>query len=123
MTLRWADNNPPIKENHKQSETCRAKSALPAICPSGNHSVTVAADVHCSQDGTTAVRQGMQKPALSARAASEPPNPDEIAEDNDFTVITTKKGQSKTKLIRYSHPLPLLTVVFLVAQSTRRTNF
>jgi hypothetical protein len=44
------------------------------------------------------VRQGVQKPALSARASSEPPNLDEIAEDNDFTVITTKKGQSKTKV-------------------------
>jgi hypothetical protein len=32
----------------------------------------------------------MQKPASSARAASEPPNLDEIAEDNDFTVITIK---------------------------------
>jgi hypothetical protein len=40
----------------------------------------------------------MQKPALSARAASEPPNPDEIAEDSDFTVITAKKRQSETKV-------------------------
>jgi hypothetical protein len=63
------------------------------ICPSGNYSVTVAADVHFSHDGTKAVRPDMQKPALSARAASEPPNPDEIAVDNGFTVITTKKTE------------------------------
>jgi hypothetical protein len=39
----------------------------------------------------------MQKPALSARAASEPPNLDEIAEDNECTVITAIKSQNKTK--------------------------
>jgi hypothetical protein len=39
----------------------------------------------------------MQKPALSARAASKPPNPDEMAEDNVFTVITTKNRQTKQK--------------------------
>jgi hypothetical protein len=58
----------------------------------------VAADVHFSQGGTKPARQGMQKPALSVRAASEPPNPDDIAEDNDFAVITVKKRQSKTKI-------------------------
>jgi hypothetical protein len=61
---------------------------------SGNHSVTVAADVHCSQ----AVRQGAEKPALSATASSEPPNLDEIAKDSNFTVTTTKMKQSKTKI-------------------------
>jgi hypothetical protein len=57
----------------------------------GNLSVAVAADVHFSQGGTKPARQGMQKPALSVRAASEPPNPDEIAVDNGFTVITPQK--------------------------------
>jgi hypothetical protein len=98
MASIWTGNKTPIKENQKHSEPCRAKSASPVICPSGNHSVTVAADVHCSQGGTTAVRQDMQKPALSARAASEPPNPDENAEDNDFTVIVAKMRQGKTKV-------------------------
>jgi hypothetical protein len=56
----------------------------------------VAADVHCSQGGTRAVRQGARKPALSARASSEPPNLNEISEDTDFTVVTTERGQSKT---------------------------
>jgi hypothetical protein len=50
----------------------------------------VAADVHCYQDGTNVARQGAQKPALSTRASSEPPNLDEIAGDNGFDVITTK---------------------------------
>jgi hypothetical protein len=128
MTSIWADNKiPPIKENHKQSKQCRAKSASHVMCPSGSQSVTVAADVHCSQGGTKAVGQGMQKPTLSARSSSEPPNLDEIAEDNDFTVMNTKKRQSKTKikptisatqLIEFFHPLPLLRVMFLVAQST-----
>jgi hypothetical protein len=101
MASIWTDNTrktPPIKENQNHSEPSRAKSASTVICPSGNHSVTVAADVHCSQGGTKAVRQGMQKPALSARAASEPLNLDEIAEDNDFTVITAKKRQGKAKV-------------------------
>jgi hypothetical protein len=35
---------------------------------------------------------------LSARASTERPDLDEIAEDNDFAVITTKKKQSKTKI-------------------------
>jgi hypothetical protein len=100
MAFIWADNKtPPLKENHKQSEPCRAKSASPVICPSANLPiVTVAADVHCSQVGTKTARQGSQKPALSARASSEPPNLDEIAEDNDFTVIIIKKKQNKTKI-------------------------
>jgi hypothetical protein len=99
MAFIWADNKaPPIKETYKQSEPCRAKSASPVICPSGNHSVTVTANVHCSQGGTKAARQVMQKPTLSARASSEPPNLYKIAVDNDFTVITTKKKQSKTKI-------------------------
>jgi hypothetical protein len=58
----------------------------------------VAADVHFSHGGTKAVRQGMWKPALSAKAASEPTNLDEIAVDNGFTVITAKKRQNKTKI-------------------------
>jgi hypothetical protein len=44
------------------------------------------------------LRQGAQKPALSARDSSDPPNLDEMAEDNDFTVITTKKKESDTKI-------------------------
>jgi hypothetical protein len=132
MASMWAGNkNPRIIENNKQSGPFRAKSASPVICPSGNHSITVAADVHCSLGGTKAVRQGMQKPALSARAASEPPNPDKMAEDNDFTVIAAKTRQGKTKvkptvsetaINTVCHPLPLLRVMFLVAQSTRKTN-
>jgi hypothetical protein len=58
----------------------------------------VAAVVHCSQGGTKAVREGSQKPALPARDVSEPPNLDETGEDNDFTVIATKKRQNKTKV-------------------------
>jgi hypothetical protein len=99
MASIWTDNKtPPIKENHKQSEPYRANSASPVICPSGNHSDTVAADVHCSQSGTKVARQVMQKPTLSAKASSEPPNLDEIAEDNGFTVITTKNDKEKQKL-------------------------
>jgi hypothetical protein len=42
----WANNKTPrIKETHIQSEPCRANSASPVIRPSGNHGVTVAADV------------------------------------------------------------------------------
>jgi hypothetical protein len=66
------------------------------------------------------LKQGMQKPKLSARASSEPPNLDEIAVDNDFAVITTKKKQRKTKMKPYQKPpvntaLPLLRVMFLLA--------
>jgi hypothetical protein len=99
MASIWANNKTPtINETHKQSEPVRAKSASPVICPSDNHSVTVAADVHCSQGGTKASMQGMQKPTLPTGAFSEPPNLDDIAVDNDFTVITTKKKQSKAKI-------------------------
>jgi hypothetical protein len=99
MASIWAESKtPPTKVNNKQSEPCRAKSASPVVCPSGNHSVTVAADVHFSQGGTKAVRQGMRKPALSARAASGPPNLDEIAVDNGFTVIDAKKRQIIPKI-------------------------
>jgi hypothetical protein len=99
MASIWANNKTPtINETHEQSEPVRTKSASPVICPSGNHSVTVAADVHCSQGGTKSARQGMQKPTLSARTSSEPPNLDEIAVDNDFTVVTTKRKQSKPKI-------------------------
>jgi hypothetical protein len=78
-------------------------------CPSGNHSVTGAADVHCSPGGTKAVRQGAQKPALPARASSEPPNLYEIAEENNFTtslLLTpkrTKQNKRKTNHIRSSY--------------------
>jgi hypothetical protein len=102
-SIRGDNKSPPIKENPKQSEPRRARSSSPEICPSGKQNVTVAADVHCSQDGTKSVRQGAQKPALSARASSELPNRDEIVEDNDFTVLTTKKRQSKTNRIRNRH--------------------
>jgi hypothetical protein len=60
----------------------------------------VAADVHCSQGGTKAASQGMQKPASSARASSEPPNLYEIAVDNGFTtllLLPPKKKQNKNK--------------------------
>jgi hypothetical protein len=51
----------------------------------------MAADVHRSHGGTKVARKGAQKSKLSATAASEPPNLDEIVKDNDFTVIATKK--------------------------------
>jgi hypothetical protein len=51
----------------------------------------VAADVRRSQGGTKVAGQDAQKPALSARDSSEPPNIDEILEDSDFTVIDAKK--------------------------------
>jgi hypothetical protein len=57
----------------------------------------LAADVHCSQGGTKAVRQGAKKTELSARAYSEPSNLDEIAKDNDFIVITTKRDKVTQK--------------------------
>jgi hypothetical protein len=99
MASIWTVNKThPINENHKQSEPSRAKSASPVISPSGSRSVTVAADVHCSQGRTKAVRQGAQKPVVSARASSKPPNLADIAEINDFTVITTTKRESKTKV-------------------------
>jgi hypothetical protein len=40
----------------------------------------------------------MQKLALSAGTSSGPTSLDEIAEFNDFTVITSKKKQSKIKI-------------------------
>jgi hypothetical protein len=51
------------------------------------------------QGGTKSERQSVQKPTVSAKASSEPPNYNETAEDNDFTVITSRKKQSKTKLM------------------------
>jgi hypothetical protein len=66
-------------------------------CPSGNQKFTVAADVDCSQGGTKAARLGAQKPASSSEAPADPPNVDEIAEDDDFTVIKAKKKPSKPK--------------------------
>jgi hypothetical protein len=47
--------------------------------------------------GTKTERQSVQKLHVSARASSEPPNFNEIAEDDDFTVITSKKKQPKSK--------------------------
>ena len=132
MASIWPENKtPPTKENLKQSEPSRPKSASPVICPSGNHSLTVAADVHCSQGGTKAVRQGAQKPALSARASSEPPNPDEIAEDNDFTVITPKKRKNKAKVnppiteaaINTALPSSPAPESRVAGSSEKRTNF
>jgi hypothetical protein len=55
-------------------------------------------DVHCSQSGTEVEGRVAQKPVLSARTSSGPQNLNEIAEDNDFTVITTKKKRRKTKM-------------------------
>jgi hypothetical protein len=68
--------------------------------PWGNQNVTVAADVrlHCSQNWTTVAKQGAQKPALPANVSSEPLDLDEIAEDSDFTVSTTKGNQSKIEI-------------------------
>jgi hypothetical protein len=60
-------------------------------CPSGNQNVTVVADVICSQGRTKAARLRAQKPASSSGVPTDPPNVDEIAVDDDFTVIKTKK--------------------------------
>jgi hypothetical protein len=67
-------------------------------CLSGSQNVTVAEDVHCSQSGSKVTRQRAQKHALSARTSSEPSNLYEIVEDSDFTAITTRKEQCKTKI-------------------------
>jgi hypothetical protein len=40
---------------------------------------------------------GAQKAALFSGAPADPPNADEIKEDDDFTVIKTKKKPSKPK--------------------------
>jgi hypothetical protein len=66
-------------------------------CPSGSQNITVTAEVHSSQGGTTATRQGAQKPASSAGAPAEQPSLDVIEEDDDFTVITPKQKRRKPK--------------------------
>jgi hypothetical protein len=94
----WADNTiPPTQDQKKQPEPLRAKSVSPLICPSGSQNVTVVADVHCSQGETKATKLGAQKPSSSIAAPTDPPNMDEIAEADDFTVVTTKKKLSKSK--------------------------
>jgi hypothetical protein len=90
MTSVWAGNKPPpTVVQHTQSEPIRAKPVSHVACPSGNQNVTVAADQHCSRGGT--------KPASSSRVPADPPNADEIAEDDDFTVIKAKRKPSKPK--------------------------
>ncbi|PNF15237.1 hypothetical protein B7P43_G13027 [Cryptotermes secundus] len=95
-------------DKNKQSEPCRPKSASTVICPSGNNSLTVAADVHCSQGRNKAeARRAVKEVELPTKTSqrvwngktSERPNPGEIAENNDFTVITPKKRQNKTKVM------------------------
>jgi hypothetical protein len=67
------------------------------ICPPGNQNVTVTAEVHCSQGGIKATKLGAQKPASSTAPSTDPPNMDEIAEADDFTVVTTKQKPRKSK--------------------------
>jgi hypothetical protein len=50
-----------------------------------------------SQGGAESVRQGIQNPALSARASSEPSNLCEITESGDFAIIIPEKKQIKTE--------------------------
>jgi hypothetical protein len=61
--------------------------------------------VHCSERGTKFARAA-QTPALSARTSSKPPNLDEIAVDNDYSVLTIERklqNKSKKKHNRNSH--------------------
>jgi hypothetical protein len=67
------------------------------ICPSGKQNVTVTAEVHCSQGGTKATKLDAQKPASSTAPLNNPPNMDEIAEADDFTVVSAKKKLRKSK--------------------------
>jgi hypothetical protein len=91
----------------------------------------VAAEVHCSQSGIRIAGKSAENPAVSTRAPSGPLNLEQISEDNDFTVITSKREQRKNKLERTIteaafniafHPLPLMRAKLLVAQNTTRTN-
>jgi hypothetical protein len=88
-----------IQDQTKQPEPVRAKSVSPVICPSGNQNVTVTAEVHCSQGGTKVTKMGAQKPASSTAPSTDHPNMDEIevAEVDDFTVVTAKKKPRKSK--------------------------
>jgi hypothetical protein len=98
LTSIWEGNKtPPSDAQHTQSETIRAKSISPVACLSSNQNVTVVADVHCTQGGTIAPRLRVQKPVSSSGVPAEPPNVDEIAVDDDFTVIKTKKKPTKRK--------------------------
>jgi hypothetical protein len=47
----------------------------------------------CANQNVTAARLGVQKPALSSGATTDPQNLDEIAEGDHFTVITEKANQ------------------------------
>jgi hypothetical protein len=64
------------------------------VCPSGDQNVAVASQIHCSEGRTKTVRQSVQKYTVSARAPSEPLDFNKIGEDDDFTVITSKKKQT-----------------------------
>jgi hypothetical protein len=102
----WAGNKtPPSEVQHTQVELIRAKSVSPVASPSGNQNFTVAADVHCSQGGTKAVKLGAQKPASSSVVPADPLNVDDITEDDDFTVIKAKKKSNNKKLPQPSQKL------------------
>jgi hypothetical protein len=59
----WADSKTPPTDKNKELVPHTPNSASPVACPSGSQNITVAAEVHCSQGGTTATRQSAQKPA------------------------------------------------------------
>jgi hypothetical protein len=75
--------------------------------------------------------QSVQKPTVSARASSEPLDFNEIGEDDDFTVITSRREQTEINLkpiiteaainIALSS-CPFLRVVTLGNQNTKTTN-
>jgi hypothetical protein len=98
LTFIWEGNKtPPSDAQHTQSEPIRAKSISPVACPSGKQNVTVVADVHCSQGGTIAPTLRTQKPVSPSGVPAEPSNLDEIAVDDNFTVIKTKKKPTNPK--------------------------
>jgi hypothetical protein len=98
LTSIWEGNKiPPSEVQHTQSEPIRAKSISPMACPSGNQNVPVVADVHCSQGGTKTPKLDAQKPVSSSRVPADPPNVDDFAMDDDFTVIKTKKNPTTPK--------------------------
>jgi hypothetical protein len=93
----WADSKTPPTVKGKEPVPHTPKSTSPVACPSGSQNITVTAEVHCSQGGTTATRQGAQKPASSAGAPAEQQSLDVIQEEDDFTVITPKQKRKKLK--------------------------
>jgi hypothetical protein len=94
----WTDNE--IPQQPIQSSQSEPVTTHPVPSPTflGSDSLTVVAEVHCSQGGTKAMRLGVPKTMLSLGTPSTPPNSDEIVEDNEFTVVTprNKRLQSKT---------------------------